>query len=304
MEGFRLVIISGVSGSGKSTALKAFDDIGYFCVDNLPAPLISHFVDYLESLPQVGGGAEAAVPHNFALLLHTPRDRNFFPLIQTAVQRLRQAGTEVILLFFDCQEDVVVRRFQETRRPHPLTPMAGAGLGLREALALEKELLVDFREAADRIIDTSAYTPHDLRRAVETFFSAEGAEKSRLELTLMSFGFKYGIPVHSDIVLDVRFLPNPHFVPHLKPLTGHDAGVSEYVFKSDDAHQFLARISAMLQFLIPRYIQEGKRYLTVSLGCTGGRHRSVAIAQRLAESLGDLDVSLVVRHRDLERNPL
>ncbi|MCB0325352.1 MAG: RNase adapter RapZ [Bdellovibrionales bacterium] len=300
-----LIIISGISGSGKSTALKAFEDMGYLCVDNLPAPLISHFIDYL--LRQAGalqpGGATASLGlpdvgvKRVALLMDCREDR-FFAQLKEGIERLKAKGIRVSLLFFDCQDEVVVRRFRETRRPHPLMLSGSLSRTITEALVKERELLADFRQAADRVIDTSAYTVHDLRRAVEQYCG----RRSKLEVYLTSFGYKYGAPYEADLLLDVRFLPNPHFVPELKPSTGLEEPVANYVFQSADAQELLHRYTELLAFLIPRYEAEGKRYLTVGIGCTGGRHRSVAIVERLHTELKGKGIPCSIIHRDLDRD--
>ena len=312
---FHLVIITGVSGSGKSTALDAFEDVGYFCVDNLPSALIPNFVEFLKGLP-AKHAADCALPANsavdfalsgaehskFALLVDC-RDKESAPLIQTAMLEMIKAGTEVTLLFFDCQDEVAIRRFQETRRPHPILAARAAGVTIKEALTAERQLLSDFRGVATKVIDTSAYSPHDLRRVVVEHARTDVVAASRLSLVLQSFGFKYGLPVDADIIMDVRFLPNPHFVPELRELSGLEGSVSDYVFQSDEADEFVRRFSEMLRFLIPRYQLEGKRYLTVGIGCTGGRHRSVAIVEKLNAKLGDMNALISVFHRDLPKDP-
>ncbi len=299
MERYHLVIISGVSGSGKSTALKAFEDLGYFCVDNLPAPLITPFVDFLEGL---SSGAAATFQNytKFALLVDFV-DENYFPLIEQAVFRLIKAQTEVTLLFFDCQDEVIIRRFQETRRPHPLLAVQGSGSTIREALMRERELLSDFRAAAARVIDTTSFSPHDLRRTVLSFAKGDKASSPELEATILSFGFKYGVPSDVDMILDVRFLANPHFVPELREHTGLEQVVEDFIFQSVEATEFVDRVLDLLQFLVPKYQAEGKSYLTVGIGCTGGQHRSVAIARKIAERLQISGVSAKTRHRDVTR---
>ncbi len=312
---FHLVIITGVSGSGKSTALDAFEDVGYFCVENLPAALIPNFVDFIKGLPaaenagansNVNSGVDFALSgseHSKFALLVDCRDKDSAPLIQNAMLDLIQAGTEVTLLFFDCQDEVAIRRFQETRRPHPILAARAAGITIREALATERQLLSDFRGAATKVIDTSSFSPHELRRVVVEYARTDVVASSRLTLTLQSFGFKYGVPVDADVIMDVRFLPNPHFVPELKELSGLEARVCDYVFQSEDATEFVTRLADLLTFLVPRYQQEGKHYLTVAIGCTGGRHRSVALVEKLGSSLGEVNATITLFHRDLPRDP-
>lgn len=306
MSKARLVIISGISGSGKSVALNAFEDMGFFCVDNLPAPLITHFADLICRRASTDGpdrepehwlsrGHERAT--QFALLVDCRAERSF-PLVWQAVEKLKKSAVEVSLLFFDCQDEIVVRRYRETRRPHPLIREGSSPQTIAEALAKERELLSDFREKATRVIDTTADSPHDLRRSIEEYCG----EKESLSVTMMSFGFKYGVPYDADLVVDVRFLPNPHFVAELRELTGDDSRVSDYVFSSAEAGEFVEKYLSLLQFLLPKYEQEGKRYLTVAVGCTGGRHRSVALVHRLGKELESRGFRVTVRHRDSDRN--
>jgi len=304
-----LVVITGVSGSGKSTALNALEDIGFLCVDNLPAPLIDGFVDFLLGLPkgwsestQQGLSLGHALPEEgrgkrrFALRVDC-RGENSWAEVGRAIERLEKAGTQVSLLFFDCQDDVLIRRFRETRRPHPLILAQRSVATIAEALKRERELLADFRLHASRIIDTTQFSPHELRRVLEDLI---GHERT-LQLVFLSFGFKYGIPHDADLVADVRFLPNPYFVAELKSSTGEDQAVWDYVMASKDSGEFLSRYSSLLEFLIPRYQLEGKRYLTVAVGCTGGRHRSVVMTEALAKRLDVNGVETSVRHRDIAR---
>ncbi len=308
MNASTLVIISGVSGSGKSTALNAFEDLGYFCIDNLPAKLLDNLVDFLLHLPeQHAVSTDLVAPakavnsltvnyKRFALLTDC-REEQAFDEMRQAISRLEAAGTEVRLLYFDCQDDVILHRFRETRRPHPLL-VVGAGKTIVEVLEQERELLADFRESAGRVIDTTNCSPHDLRRLIENMVGRDPS----LEVTIVSFGFKYGIPHDADLVVDVRFLPNPYFEAGLHEKTGLDREVIDFVFGKDDAIAFLERYVSLLKFLLPRYLQEGKRYVTVAVGCTGGRHRSVAIAERLAGEINQPGLKLAVKHRDLARH--
>ena len=301
----QLMIITGVSGSGKSTALNAFEDLGYFCIDNLPAPLVKPFLDLVlsqgDSDTSLGfqgalSAAEAHGPRRYALLVDC-RDEGAFPSVKQAIQTLREAGVEVSLLFFDCLDEVATRRFRETRRPHPLLLSGTLIKTVGEALAKERELLASFRAAATKIFDTSAFSPHDLRKAVEEYCGA----KSRLEVIVESFGFKYGNPSDSDVVIDVRFLPNPHFVDELRPKTGLDKEVKDFVLREPDAKAFMEKYLELLQFLLPKYEQEGKRYLTVGIGCTGGKHRSVALTEAFADALKLQGYNVKLRHRDVGR---
>ena len=305
MHASKLVIISGVSGSGKSAALDAFEDLGYFCVDNLPGPLIGGFVSFLKDLPQDWRrGAEwkssGETPRSgdlaaFALLVDC-RDSYSVQQVLQAADSLRAVGTAVELLFFDCRDDVVLRRYQETRRPHPFL-VNTTGRTIAEALAHEREVVAEFRTAATRIFDTSSFTPHMLRDEIRKF----SGESVKLEVIVQSFGFKFGPPKDADLVVDVRFLPNPHFVADLRPLTGIDPAVASYVLSSPESLEFLDRYVGLLDFLLPKYQKEGKRYLTVGIGCTGGKHRSVVLAEEIGKRVALNDISISVRHRDKER---
>jgi RNase adapter protein RapZ len=307
MQARRLVIVSGVSGSGKSTALHALEDLGYFCVDNLPTPLISSFVDFLLKIPdewstQVfsvrskGAELRKEPPKDFALLVDC-RDARSVRLVLEGIERLRAAKTAVTLLYFESSDEVILRRFQETRRPHPLLVLGDGGKTLLEALYQERSLLAEFRAAATQIIDTSSFSPHQLRHLIVDTVG----RKLSLEVALVSFGFKYGLPSDADMVLDCRFLPNPHFVPELRELTGLDERVSSYALENPDGQEFLEHWEKHLRFLLPRYQQEGKKYLTVAIGCTGGHHRSVAVAEALSKRIADAGFKIAIRHRDKER---
>ncbi|MCB0345354.1 MAG: RNase adapter RapZ [Bdellovibrionales bacterium] len=306
MSNKQLVIISGVSGSGKSTALNAFEDIGFFCVDNLPSALIGDFAKkiILDQQDSTDSGAEAIpVRHDkdYALLIDC-RTEGFFPQLQKVVDNLKQQGTAIRMLYLDAHDDVLLRRFKETRRPHPLIKAGGQVSTVQQALKYERMVLTDFRAKADKIIDTSNFTPHELRRAVTKFYRRDTNEESPLELTIASFGFKYGAPVNADIVMDVRFMANPHFVPELRELTGLDQNVADYVFQTKDAQEFVCRFADLLRFLIPRYVEEGKCYLTVAVGCTGGKHRSVATSCKLAETLADCGAQVSVKHLHIDQS--
>lgn len=287
MAAKRLVILSGISGAGKSTALKAFEDMGFFCVDNLPAELIPDFSRLLL------GGTQASA--QYALLVDC-RGENFVPLVKKAVDSLKGAGVEVKLFYLDCQDEVAIRRYRETRRPHPLLfgnrPTVGT---IAEAIEKERELLYPFRQIATTVIDTTGYSPHDLRRVLEGAMS----HVSHLEIVVTSFGFKNGLPHDADLVIDVRFLPNPYFVEDLCDLTGLEQPVRDYVIKHEATQSFLTHYESLLAFLVPHYEKEGKRYLTIAVGCTGGKHRSVVIAQCIADDLTEKGYRCVVRHRDI-----
>ena len=306
MQANRLVIITGMSGSGKSIALNVFEDMGYFCIDNLPAPLISNFVEFLLNIPDTWFHTPPAPNHvegptsprewKFALRVDC-RDEKSFPDVSKAVEKLRSVGTDVTLLFFDCFDEVLVQRFRETRRPHPILLLDPTLKTIPEALARERQMLSEFRGSANRIIDTTSFSPHDLRRVVEGFFRHENS----LEIVILSFGFKFGVPYDADLMIDVRFLPNPHFVPGLREKTGFDAPVQEFIADNPESEDFLQRYLGLLEFLLPRYQQEGKRYLCIGVGCTGGRHRSVALTLRIGAELDKLGFKTTIKHRDVDR---
>ncbi|MFZ5863249.1 MAG: RNase adapter RapZ [Nitrospirota bacterium] len=283
--GPRIVIVSGLSGAGKSHVLHCFEDVGFFCVDNLPPPLIPTFIHlYTRGEPK---------NHRIALGIDI-RGREFLSQSFTAIEQLKQAGFRVEMLFLDARDDVLIRRFSETRRPHPLAhdrPVV-------EGITQERAALKDLRDRADLIIDTSDYSVHQLK----AFISQRYVERRHgLAVTVLSFGYKFGIPREADLVFDVRFLKNPNFVATLRPLSGQDAAVASYVLEQPETEEFLSRLCGLLDFLMPLYEAEGRTYLTIAVGCTGGRHRSVAIAERLTRRLGQLGLQPTARHRDVGR---
>jgi UPF0042 nucleotide-binding protein len=280
-----IVIISGLSGSGKTVALRAVEDIGFFCVDNLPPQLIDSFVS-TTSVRKTK--ADIAIGIDI-------REKEFLHVLTNALPSLREKYI-IETLFLEAEKNILVRRFKETRRPHPL--MAPEIKEIEEAIALEKGLLLPLREIADRIIDTSPFTPHQLRQHIISLYSKEKSPYE-MDVTLMSFGFKYGVPQNIDLLFDVRFLPNPHFVPELKELNGTDAPVREYVLEKPQTGEFIAKLIDLLGFLIPYYKKEGKSYLTIGIGCTGGRHRSIAIAEEAASRIRRDNLGITVLHRDL-----
>lgn len=281
-----LLILTGQSGSGKSTALRALEDRGYLCVDNLPTALLE---------PMILMMRQEHPTQKIALVMDL-RERRLPELAPALVQRLRQSSDMLRVIYFEAQEDILVRRYSETRRRHPLDD----GGGLRQAIIRERQLLAPLRELADEMLDTSTMSPHVLRAQVmQRIAGVEPGDD--LRMAFLSFGFKYGLPIEADIVLDVRFMQNPFFIPELKEKTGLEQAVRDYVLNADGAREFVDHTTKLLNFLVPRYQQEGKRYLTIAIGCTGGKHRSVAIAQALFEQIRNLGHQVDVNHRDIER---
>ena len=278
-----IVLITGMSGAGRSAAADVLEDLGWYVVDNLPSTLVATIVE-LASAP--GSGIE-----RLALV----SGRNHGMVLET-VAALRAAGHRVTVLFLDAQDADLVRRYDATRRKHPLAAEAD---GLVESIALERELLHGTRDAADLVIDTSELNVHQLKERLVSAF--DDASTSRLQVAVESFGFKHGLPLDADIVMDVRFLPNPHWEDHLRPLTGHDPAVRDYVLERADTSAFLERLDDLLATLLPAYESEGRSYLTIAIGCTGGRHRSVAIAEALATRLRSRGTAVRTTHRDVGR---
>jgi UPF0042 nucleotide-binding protein len=281
-----LVVVTGMSGAGRSTALRALEDLGHFCVDNIPPALIPQLI---ELLAKDGELMRAA----FGVDVRTV---GFLEGVDALVDVLSAGGHAVEILFLECQDPELVRRFSETRRAHPLAP----GGNLLAAIARERERLAPLRARAGLIIDTTGLTPHDLRRALVDYI-ARGGQRSHMVTRVVSFGFKYGVPVDADLVFDLRYLSNPHFVPQLRPKTGLDREVAEFVMAAPEAKELLVDLSLLLGKLLPRYEREGKAYLTIALGCTGGKHRSVALAEALGAELRRAG-EIVVDHRDLTKH--
>lgn len=280
-----LVIITGMSGSGKHTAFKAFEDLGYFCVDNLPTSLIPRLVQM--------SGASGGKIEKLAVVVDV-RLRESIRAFEKLFQAMKTTASRTTVIFVDAADEVLVRRYSETRRSHPLAEDGS----LLDAVQAERRTLAPVRAMADVVIDTANFTVHDLRNFIyQNFRREEGEEK--LRISLVSFGFKHGIPYNSDLVFDVRFLPNPNFVPDLKPRTGNDAGVVEYMKGHAETEEVLGRLQDVLEYLIPKYMREGKSYLTISIGCTGGRHRSVMVANELKARLEESGHCVSVVHRDL-----
>jgi UPF0042 nucleotide-binding protein len=283
----QLVVVTGLSGSGKSSAIRVLEDLGFYCVDNLPVALIQRFVELW--------GSSTEEINRVALGIDL-RERGMAGELPRMLDDLRAQGHSVTVIFLDAADDVLVRRFSESRRPHPLAPTGAPADGIRR----EREKLTTLRERADRVLDTSGLTVHELRETLRRFVDG-GDQAGQLAVGLRSFGFKYGLPSDADLVLDVRFLPNPFYVEELRPRTGLDAAVRDYVLLGSDAVTFLDRLMALLEFALPGYRREGKSYLTIAIGCTGGRHRSVALAEEIGRRLAHQSYRIQVQHRDIER---
>jgi UPF0042 nucleotide-binding protein len=281
-----VVIITGVSGSGMSSALKDFEDLGYFAIDNLPAQLIPTFVRLCDDSQEIDRTA----------FVVDVRAREFLDKFPRMHEELKERGANVTVLFLEADDDVLIRRYSETRRPHPLPDQT-----VREAIRQERELLSEIRELADHVIDTSEHTVHSLREVIRNQF-ADKSGAHELNVTISSFGFRHGSPRGVDMVFDVRFLPNPHFLADLRPLTGLDPRVIKYLQSESEVEDTIARFVDLLAYLLPRFQREGKSYLTVGVGCTGGRHRSVMVAEEISKKLNELGYESKVVHRDLDKD--
>jgi UPF0042 nucleotide-binding protein len=284
-EARQLVILTGLSGSGKSTILKAFEDLGFYCVDNLPVDLIPMFSElHRHGNTEIERAALLVDVREGAQIEHLPR----------IVRQLRREAPAT-LVFVEASELALLRRFSETRRPHPLAH----DLPIREALKRERELMAPIRKIADTIIDTTKFNVHELRHSITKRFFSPG--QSPLMVSVVSFGYRYGVPADADLVFDVRFLPNPHFIPRLRKFSGLDKRVARYINSFSETGQFLRRIESLLKYLIPLYIREGKSYLTIAFGCTGGRHRSVTLAAAVRAALDKRGYTAKAVHRDIEK---
>ncbi|MFY9270965.1 MAG: RNase adapter RapZ [Candidatus Manganitrophaceae bacterium] len=281
----RLVVISGLSGSGKSYTIKYLEDLGFFCIDNLPPPLLPKFVELCSQsrseITKIALGIDV-------------RERDFLGQFLNVFDRLKEEGYRMELLFLEASDEVLVRRFSETRRPHPLAK----GGSVIEGIRLEREKLGDLRGRADRVIDTSNLHIHQLKEVITQYYLERG-EDGRLSISLVSFGYKFGVPYDADLLFDVRFLNNPNFEKDLKLLTGEHPQVQSYIMAQPEAKLFLEKIYDLIDFLIPLYRREGKSYVTIGVGCTGGRHRSVCVVQLLNEHLKGKGLQVYLRHRDL-----
>jgi UPF0042 nucleotide-binding protein len=287
MGGMDFIVVTGMSGAGKSTASRCLEDLGVFCIDNLPAALIPKVAELCaqseKRIERVGLGVDA-------------REGRFLDDLGAALADLRREGHRVRVLFLDAGDEPLVRRFSESRRPHPLAPEGSTLQGIQA----ERARLADLKARADLVIDTSAFTVHEFRKLLTTAF-LDLPPPRPMVVTLVSFGYRHGLPVDADLVFDARCLPNPHFVEGLRPLSGQAPAVAEYVLASREARGFLERMQVLLAYTLPLYAQEGKAYLTVAIGCTGGRHRSVVLVGELARRLTQAGHEIAVRHRDVER---
>ena len=287
----RFVIVTGMSGAGKSTALKMLEDVGYYCVDNLPVQLISTFTHLI---------SESKGDIDKAVMGIDIRNEQYFDALDSELDKLKKMGVTCEILFLESSDEVLVKRYKETRRQHPLSGGGRVDQGIRE----ERERLEFIKKRADYIIDTSQLLIRELKNELTKIF-VNNEEYNNLFITVLSFGFKYGVPTDVDLVFDVRFLPNPYYIPELKPLTGNDKEIQDYVMGFDIAHEFLKKLLDMINFLIPNYIIEGKNQLVIAIGCTGGKHRSVTLANKLYEQLNKHeDYGVKVEHRDIQKDAL
>ena len=284
----QIVVITGMSGSGKSTALRALEDLGFFCVDNLPIVLLPKFLN-IQSDP-------SKMISKVAMVMDL-REQGFLEKYPRIFKRLREQGYVIEILFLDAGDEALLHRFSETRRSHPLAVKGS----IMEGIAMERQKLAPLKLMADRIIDSTSSNVHQLKDVIQRIFLSPGAEK-RLIIHVTSFGYRYGLPVDADIVLDVRFLPNPYFVDSLKKHDGHHPAVRDYILASDEGRRFIEKLFALMSFLLPLYEKEGKVRLHIALGCTGGKHRSVAMANELAAYFSDKGYNIQANHRDIGKS--
>lgn len=286
MKHVNMVIITGLSGSGKSVAIRALEDEGFFCVDNMPVLLLPKFLeltsDKVSEIQKLAFGMDL-------------RQKEFVKNYQEVFRRLRREGYHFIVLFLECSEEVLLKRYSETRRQHPIV----GGADLIDRIRSEKEQLKGLKEMADQIIDTSRLTVHQLKDAIIQH-ALQGIKTDRMRITVLSFGYKYGVPLEADLMIDVRFIPNPYFIPELKKLDGTDERVRQFVLKWSETQLFVKKYLDLLAYLLPMYEREGKSYLTIAVGCTGGRHRSVTIAQEIYDSLKGEKREVALKHRDMD----
>lgn len=283
-----LVIVTGLSGSGKTQALKCLEDLGFFCVDNLPPALFLSFAEFCSQ--------RSHTVRKIALCIDI-REREFFSDFSENLERLQANVSIVELLYLEANDMVLTRRFSESRRPHPLLPRQPVLEGIR----VERQRLGDLRARADRVLDTSELTVHELRDWMAQQYG-DPEHRHSMKVSVITFGYKFGVPYEADLVFDVRFLQNPHFVPELKPLTGNEENIQQYVLENEEAQGFLEQMRNLFAFLLPLFERERRSYLTIAIGCTGGRHRSVAIAHKVQELFSPLGYNVTLRHRDLDRS--
>lgn len=286
MKDIRLVVVSGPSGSGKSTAIKALEDLGFYCVDNMPVALLPKFMELLASSGEIARVAAVV----------DVREREFLKAFTPVFNEIKAAGYSVELIYLEASDDSLVRRFSETRRRHPLASAESPVEGLQK----ERDLLADVKAHADKVIDTSGFNVHQLREAIKEIFSGPVTQE-KMSVNFISFGYRYGIPTDADIVLDIRFLPNPYFINSLKWLDGRDDKIKEFVLSKKETAEFIQKAKEFLKYLIPLYWKEGKSYLTIAIGCTGGKHRSVVVTEALADGLNSDIIVSRKRHRDIHK---
>lgn len=287
MKNLRVVIITGLSGSGKSTALRALEDIGFFCVDNLPVVLLPRFLKIQFN--------DSKVITKVAMVMDL-REKSFLEKYTRIFTKLKSMGYKLEILFLDSSDDALLHRFSETRRVHPISVKGS----VMEGINLEREKLAPLKQMADKVIDTTSYNVHQLKDVVQRHFISSSASQ-RMIIHVTSFGYRYGVPADADIVFDVRFLANPYFVEELKYYNGHHQDVRDYVLLSDESKIFIQKLSDMMAFLIPLYEKEGKARLNIALGCTGGRHRSVVMANQIGSYFSDKNYIVTINHRDINK---
>jgi UPF0042 nucleotide-binding protein len=288
LKELEFTVITGLSGAGKSEAIKCFEDMGYFCIDNLPPSFIPQMAE-LCSLP---GSRVRKVA-----LVSDVRGGEFFEALSGALQQLRKQGIEYQIIYLEASDEVLVKRFKETRRRHPLAKEGS----IIDGITRERQIMERLRGQANIVIDTSNLAPYQLKDQIRTIFLEKDKRKKGILITVISFGYKYGIPLDADLVIDVRFLPNPHYIESLKSLTGSDKNVRNFVLNRTETKNFLKKFFALLNFLLPNYIAEGKTHLTVAIGCTGGTHRSVVLSDEVYKFLKEKGYNVTIRHRDVER---
>lgn len=287
MKNLIIIIITGLSGSGKSVAIDALEDAGFFCVDNMPVLLLPKFLEL-----RLGSASEI---QKLALGMDI-REKEFVKKYQQGFEQLRQDGYNLEILFLEASEKALLERYSQTRRQHPVSN----GDNLLDSIRAEKEQLKGLKEIADKIIDTSDLTIHQLKEVI-TKYAYRGIKVERMQIAVLSFGFKYGIPLEADLLIDVQFMPNPYFIPELKNLNGKDQQVKQFVKRAPETQKFLEKYLSLLEYLIPLYEKEGKSYLTIAVGCTGGRHRSVTIAEDISNHVKKLNRKITLTHRDIEQ---